>query len=106
MGSRAGLEGQAKAAAGATRRRRALRAETARVVTKPATEAPTTPSQGAAHSVSAPAATPTPHAASTRPLNFFASCQPARTTVLTPATCPATAAQAVPAAASPALTPP
>src|SRR5262245_65198244 len=93
-----GPEGQAKAGTGANRRRRALRAETARVVKKPATEAPTTPSHGAAHRVNAPAATPTAHAASTRPLKRFASCQPARTTALMlAATCPATTAQAVPA---------
>src|SRR5262245_9739487 len=80
-----GPEGQAKAVTGANRRRRALRAETARVVQKPATEAPTTPSHGAANSVRAPAATPTALAASKRPLNFFASCQPVRITVLMPA---------------------
>src|SRR5262245_49114989 len=65
FGGGAGPSFQAKAAAGDSRRRRPLRACTARVPKKPATDAAAIPSHGAARYATAPAAAPTPQAAST-----------------------------------------
>src|SRR5262249_57298910 len=73
------------------------------------TEAAATPSHGAARSVAAPAATPTPHATSRRPRNRLSSRQPERAAAFTAAALFATYApaplQAAAATPSPALTP-
>ena len=59
-------ESQANAVAGATSRRRALRAWTAKVATKPPSQPAATPSHGAAASVTTAVSTLTPHAARPR----------------------------------------
>src|SRR5262249_34832641 len=105
LGGKGGPESQASAAGAEKSLRRPLAVQAANVVTKPATEEAATASCGPTHSVSAPAATPMPQAVSTRHLNCFARRQPARTRALTRAPLPATAAQAVAAAPSPALMP-
>src|SRR5262245_5464328 len=87
---------------GTNRRRRAFRACTARLTTNPLNQPAATPSHGPAKYVTTPAATPMPHAASSRPLNRFASCQPERAAVATP---PSGPRQALPTATSPTLTP-
>src|SRR5262245_30566996 len=86
---------------GTNTRRRAFRACTARLTTNPLSQPAATPSHGPAKYVTTPAATPMPHAASSRPLNRFASCQPERAAVAMP---PSGPMQAVPAATSPTLT--
>src|SRR6266545_8261786 len=100
-----GFQAKAGVVAGANRRRRVFRACTVRLMAKPLNQPAATPSHGPAQYVTTPAATPIPHAASTRPLNRLASRQPERAAVLTPPRCPANAVQAVPAATSPTLRP-